>query len=132
MSWPLSLPRQCHWCAGHDALLLAVAQAVEAILPETPPPPAPQCTGCTPRVRVQEVCSRTVPHTSKFASLCIWCCQACRLQGWVLDYVADLASLRLVPAIARPVCMKPRCIWSRARKLAECHAAEVRLNDSML
>ena len=34
--------------AGNDNLLLAVGEAIEALLRPTPPPPPPTCTGCEP------------------------------------------------------------------------------------
>lgn len=44
-----SNPGMCwHVRAGDDNLLLAVGEAIEALLSPTPPPPPPTCTGCTP------------------------------------------------------------------------------------
>ena len=33
--------------AGDDNLLLAVGAAIEKLIPATPPPPAPTCSGCS-------------------------------------------------------------------------------------
>ena len=53
--------------AGRDAQLLAVAKAIEAVLPVLPPPPPPACTGCTAHADVQEV--MVEKHTCRFFSL---------------------------------------------------------------
>ena len=39
---------------GNDNLLLAVGEAMEAVLPPTPPPVL--CSGCEPQARTQQVC----------------------------------------------------------------------------
>ncbi len=43
-------------CAGADADVLSVGEAIEPLFAATPPPPdAQQCSGCTPSVKVVNV-----------------------------------------------------------------------------
>jgi hypothetical protein len=77
-----SKPGMCwHVRAGDDNLLLAVGEAIEALLSPTPPPPPPACTGCTPIAggtpdsNLNSYCCHYTPVKSlkdqvRFATLC--------------------------------------------------------------
>ena len=45
-----------HVCAGEDARLLSIGEALEPLFAKTPPPPeVAQCAGCRPAVKVVDV-----------------------------------------------------------------------------
>ncbi|KAK9834649.1 hypothetical protein WJX74_006634 [Apatococcus lobatus] len=52
-SLPVGLQIQAR--SGYDNLLLAVGEAMQDVLPQMPPPPAPLCTGCSPQALTQQV-----------------------------------------------------------------------------